>query len=67
MVVIAGRPGCLDDGDGEQPLVVVLVQRLRILEPCKGHRRRIKTGEKAKVVTAGWGIELIQFHAALAI
>ena len=33
MVVMAG---CLDDGDGEQPLVVVLVQRLRILEPYGG-------------------------------
>ena len=32
-----------------------------------GHRRRIKTEEKAKVVAAVWGTELIQFLAALAI
>ena len=31
------------------------------------HRRRIKTEEKAKVVDAVWGTELIQFLAALAI
>ena len=31
------------------------------------HRRRIKTEEKAKVVTAVRGTELIQFLAALAI
>ena len=30
------------------------------------HRRRIKTDEKAKVVAAVWGTELIQFLAALA-
>ena len=29
--------------------------------------RRIKTKEKAKVVAAAWGAELIQFLAALAI
>ena len=31
------------------------------------HRRRINTGEKAKVVAAVWGTEFIQFLAALAI
>ena len=31
------------------------------------HRRRIKTEEKAKVVAAAWGAELIQFLAAVAI
>ena len=31
------------------------------------HRRRIKTEEKAKVVTAVWGTEFIQFLAAPAI
>ena len=31
------------------------------------HRRRIKTEEKAKVVVAVWGTELIQFIAALAL
>ena len=30
------------------------------------HRKRIKTEEKAKVVAAVWGTELIQFLAALA-
>ena len=30
------------------------------------HRRRINTGEKAKVVAAVWGTEFIQFLAALA-
>ena len=30
------------------------------------HRRKIYTEEKAKVVTAAWGIELIQFLVALA-
>ena len=29
------------------------------------HRRRIKTEEKAKVVAAVWGTELIQFFATL--
>ena len=32
-----------------------------------GHRRRIKTKEKAKVVTSVGGTELIQFLAALAV
>ena len=32
--------------------------------PC---RRRINTDEKAKVVAAVWGTEMIQFLAALAI
>ena len=31
------------------------------------HRRRMYTGEKAKVVAAVWGTELRQFLAALAI
>ena len=31
------------------------------------HRRRIKTEEKAKVVVAVWGTELIQFIATLAL
>ena len=31
------------------------------------HSRRIKTEEKAKVVAAAWGAELIQFLAALAV
>ena len=31
------------------------------------HRRRIKTEEKAKVVAAVWGTELIHVHAALKI
>ena len=31
------------------------------------HRRRIKTEEKAKVVAAVWGTELIQFLGTLAI
>ena len=35
--------------------------------PTHYHRRRIKTEEKAKVVAAVWGTELIQFLAALAI
>ena len=30
------------------------------------HKRRINTEEKAKVVAAAWGTELIQFLAALA-
>ena len=34
---------------------------------CCFHRRRINTDEKAKVVAAAWGIELIQFIAALAV
>ena len=40
------------------------------LEPdavIPGHGRRIKTEEKAKVVVAYWGMELIQFLAAVAI
>ena len=32
-----------------------------------GHRRRIKTGEKAKVVATVWGEEFIKFLAALAV
>ena len=32
-----------------------------------GHRRRIKTEEKAKVVAAVWRTQFIQFLAALAI
>ena len=32
-----------------------------------GHIRRINTEEKAKVVAAAWGKELIQFLAAIAI
>ena len=34
---------------------------------CNAHwrRRRIKTEEKAKVVAAVWGTELLQFLAAL--
>ena len=32
-----------------------------------GHRRRIKTEAKAKVVASVWGTEFIQFLAALAI
>ena len=31
------------------------------------HRRMINTEEKAKVVAAAWGMELIQFLAALAM
>ena len=31
------------------------------------HRRRINTEEKAKVVAAVWGIELIQFLAGLVV
>ena len=31
-----------------------------------GHRRRIKTEEKAKVVAVVWGTEVIQFLASLA-
>ena len=31
------------------------------------HRRRMKTEEKAKVVSAVWGTYLVQFLAALAI
>ena len=31
------------------------------------HRRRIKTEEKAKVVAAVWGTDLIKFLATLAI
>ena len=31
------------------------------------HRRKMKTEEKAKVVAAVWGMELIQFLAALDI
>ena len=31
------------------------------------HRRRISTEEKAKVVAASWGTELLPFLAALAI
>ena len=31
------------------------------------HRRRIYTEEKAKVVAASWGTELLQFLATLAI
>ena len=38
---------------------------MHVLEPT--HRRRIKTEEKAKVVAAAWGAELIEFLAALAI
>ena len=33
----------------------------------KGQKRRTNTEEKAKVVTAVWGREFIQFLAALAI
>ena len=32
-----------------------------------GHRRRIKTEEKAKVVSFVWGDEFIQFLTALAV
>ena len=35
--------------------------------PNQGHRRRIQTEEKKKVVAAAWGAEFIQFLAALAI
>ena len=31
------------------------------------HRRRTNTEEKAKVVAAVWGMEIIQFHAELQI
>ena len=43
--------------------------RLRPLCPLDAlhHRRRIKTEEKAKVVAAVWGHELIQFLAAIDI
>ena len=34
---------------------------------CWGHRRRINTEEKAKVVAAVWGTEFLQFLAALAV
>ena len=39
------------------------------LNPAKSgkHRRRIKTEDKAKVVAAVWGTELLPFLAALAI
>ena len=30
-------------------------------------KRRIYTEEKAKVVAAAWGTEMIQFHATLAV
>ena len=32
-----------------------------------GHRRRMYTEEKAKVVAAAWGAELLKFLAALAM
>ena len=32
-----------------------------------GHRRRIKTEEKAKVIASVWGEEFIKFLAALAV
>ena len=32
-----------------------------------GHRRRINTEEKAKVVAALWGAEFVQFLSALAV
>ena len=34
---------------------------------CSVHRRRIYTEDKAKVVAASWGTELLKFLAALAI
>ena len=47
--------------------------RIKVLPTSKNagiwynHRRRMYTEEKAKVVAAVWGIEFIQFLAALAI
>ena len=40
--------------------------RIRIFIYCT-HRRRIKTGEKAKVVTSVWGEDFIQFLSMLAV
>ena len=39
----------------------------RLCTLCSIHRRRIDTEEKAKVIAAVWGPELIQLLAALAI
>ena len=47
---------CLGNGRKEEAFMADLAQR-----------RRIKTDEKAKVVAAVWGTELIQFLAALDI
>ena len=33
----------------------------------RGHKRRIKTEEKAKVIAAAWGAEAIHFFASLDI
>ena len=33
----------------------------------RGHKRRIKTEEKAKVIAAAWGAEAINFFASLDI
>ena len=43
------------------------IQEMR--QNCKGtvHRLRINTEERAKVVAAVWGLEFVQFLAALAI
>ena len=47
--------------------MTVLKNQAKFIRVCPLQLRRIKTEEKAKVVTAVWGTELIQFLAALAI
>ena len=51
-----------EDGTALPPpsLVVVVLN-------WQHRRRRIRQKRRAKVVAAGWGTELIQFHAALSI
>ena len=47
--------------------MTVLKNQAKFIRVCPLQLRRIKTEEKAKVVTAVWGTELIQFLAALDI
>ena len=46
---------------------MLLTVRLCTIVLCVGHRRRINTEEKAKVVAAVWGTKFIKFLAALAV
>ena len=51
----------------ENSFTVLLFFWLVLISDHLSHRRRIKTEEKAKVIAALWGTELIPFLATLAI
>ena len=52
---------------GKKAKTRILLSTTSLSLVAKTHRIRINTEENAKVVTAAWGTEFIQFLAALAI